>query len=34
MTLNPSKQMSKNDIDLILDIPLELTVELGRTKCW
>ncbi len=22
----------KNDIDLILDIPLELTVELGRTK--
>jgi len=22
----------KNDIDLILDIPLELSVELGRTK--
>jgi flagellar motor switch protein FliN/FliY len=28
----PAKPDGKNDIDLILDIPLELTVELGRTK--
>ena len=26
------KKNGKNDIDLILDIPLELTVELGRTR--
>ena len=26
------KPKEKNDIDLILDIPLELSVELGRTK--
>jgi len=26
------KNKGKNDIDLILDIPLELSVELGRTK--
>jgi flagellar motor switch protein FliN/FliY len=26
------KKDGKNDIDLILDIPLELTVELGRTR--
>jgi flagellar motor switch protein FliN/FliY len=29
---NETKPDAKNDIDLILDIPLELTVELGRTK--
>ncbi|MBG0780055.1 MAG: flagellar motor switch protein FliN [Desulfotignum balticum] len=29
---NETKPDDKNDIDLILDIPLELTVELGRTK--
>jgi len=29
---NEAKPDGKNDIDLILDIPLELTVELGRTK--
>jgi len=27
-----AKPKEKNDIDLILDIPLELSVELGRTK--
>ncbi len=26
------KPREKNDLDLILDIPLELSVELGRTK--
>jgi flagellar motor switch protein FliN/FliY len=29
---NETQPDDKNDIDLILDIPLELTVELGRTK--
>ena len=28
----PSKTPGANDIDLILDIPVQLTVELGRTK--
>jgi flagellar motor switch protein FliN/FliY len=28
----PSKPTGVNDIDLILDIPVQLTVELGRTK--
>jgi flagellar motor switch protein FliN/FliY len=28
----PSKTPGPNDIDLILDIPVQLTVELGRTK--
>jgi flagellar motor switch protein FliN/FliY len=28
----PSKPAGANDIDLILDIPVQLTVELGRTK--
>jgi flagellar motor switch protein FliN/FliY len=28
----PSKAPGPNDIDLILDIPVQLTVELGRTK--
>ena len=28
----PAKGSGANDIDLILDIPVQLTVELGRTK--
>lgn len=28
----PGKNPGANDIDLILDIPVQLTVELGRTK--
>jgi flagellar motor switch protein FliN/FliY len=28
----PAKGPGANDIDLILDIPVQLTVELGRTK--
>ncbi len=28
----PAKTPGTNDIDLILDIPVQLTVELGRTK--
>jgi flagellar motor switch protein FliN/FliY len=28
----PAKAAGTNDIDLILDIPVQLTVELGRTK--
>jgi flagellar motor switch protein FliN/FliY len=28
----PSKSETHNDIDFILDIPVQLTVELGRTK--
>jgi flagellar motor switch protein FliN/FliY len=28
----PTKAAGANDIDLILDIPVQLTVELGRTK--
>ena len=28
----PGKAAAANDIDLILDIPVQLTVELGRTK--
>jgi flagellar motor switch protein FliN/FliY len=28
----PAKGTGANDIDLILDIPVQLTVELGRTK--
>jgi len=28
----PAKSSGANDIDLILDIPVQLTVELGRTK--
>ena len=28
----PAKAPGTNDIDLILDIPVQLTVELGRTK--
>ena len=28
----PAKAAGANDIDLILDIPVQLTVELGRTK--
>ncbi|HEV7804149.1 MAG TPA: flagellar motor switch protein FliN [Burkholderiales bacterium] len=28
----PSQPAAMNDIDLILDIPVQLTVELGRTK--
>jgi flagellar motor switch protein FliN/FliY len=28
----PSKTETHNDIDFILDIPVQLTVELGRTK--
>ena len=28
----PAKASGANDIDLILDIPVQLTVELGRTK--
>jgi flagellar motor switch protein FliN/FliY len=28
----PAQQPAANDIDLILDIPVQLTVELGRTK--
>jgi len=28
----PSKNETHNDIDFILDIPVQLTVELGRTK--
>jgi flagellar motor switch protein FliN len=28
----PAASASANDIDLILDIPVQLTVELGRTK--
>ena len=28
----PGKATAANDIDLILDIPVQLTVELGRTK--
>ena len=28
----PGKPAGANDIDLILDIPVQLTVELGRTK--
>ncbi len=26
------RQQTRNDIDLVLDIPVQLTVELGRTK--
>lgn len=29
---SPAKAAGANDIDLILDIPVQLTVELGRTK--
>ena len=29
---NSAKASAANDIDLILDIPVQLTVELGRTK--
>jgi flagellar motor switch protein FliN len=29
---SPAKAPGTNDIDLILDIPVQLTVELGRTK--
>lgn len=29
---NPGKNKSISDLDFILDIPLEVTVELGRTK--
>jgi flagellar motor switch protein FliN/FliY len=29
---SPAKAAGTNDIDLILDIPVQLTVELGRTK--
>jgi flagellar motor switch protein FliN len=29
---SPSKTETHNDIDFILDIPVQLTVELGRTK--
>ena len=29
---NPTTANSRNDIDMILDIPVQLTVELGRTK--
>jgi flagellar motor switch protein FliN/FliY len=29
---SPSKNETHNDIDFILDIPVQLTVELGRTK--
>src|SRR5690349_15045782 len=29
---NPGKSSTNNDIDFILDIPVQLTVELGRTK--
>ena len=29
---SPGKAAGANDIDLILDIPVQLTVELGRTK--
>ncbi len=28
----PGKSAAPNDIDMILDIPVQLTVELGRTK--
>ena len=28
----PNKTETHNDIDFILDIPVQLTVELGRTK--
>ncbi|HYH42883.1 MAG TPA: flagellar motor switch protein FliN, partial [Burkholderiales bacterium] len=28
----PGKNGQANDIDMILDIPVQLTVELGRTK--
>ncbi|MES2347493.1 MAG: flagellar motor switch protein FliN, partial [Pseudomonadota bacterium] len=28
----PSRTETHNDIDFILDIPVQLTVELGRTK--
>ena len=28
----PGKNATPNDIDMILDIPVQLTVELGRTK--
>jgi len=28
----PGKSATPNDIDMILDIPVQLTVELGRTK--
>jgi flagellar motor switch protein FliN/FliY len=29
---SPRPDMSKRDLDFILDIPLEVTAELGRTK--
>lgn len=29
---SPTTANSRNDIDMILDIPVQLTVELGRTK--
>ncbi|CAJ0809434.1 MULTISPECIES: flagellar motor switch protein FliN [Ralstonia] len=32
MADSPSTTSSRNDIDMILDIPVQLTVELGRTK--
>lgn len=32
LTAQPGDGPSVNDIDLILDIPVQLTVELGRTK--
>ena len=32
LTAQPGEGPSANDIDLILDIPVQLTVELGRTK--
>jgi flagellar motor switch protein FliN len=32
LTAAPGEGAASNDIDLILDIPVQLTVELGRTK--
>jgi flagellar motor switch protein FliN/FliY len=32
LTAQPGEGPAANDIDLILDIPVQLTVELGRTK--
>jgi flagellar motor switch protein FliN len=32
LTAQPGEAGAANDIDLILDIPVQLTVELGRTK--
>jgi len=32
LTAQPGEGPAVNDIDLILDIPVQLTVELGRTK--